>query len=338
MAPPGLEGLNVGNLNIQASVDTSQVTAGLNQMNESLQRAEQSAKQTFSEMDRLGAAAGNIAGNMAKMGAAAGSALTGIAAMSPQAAPALAKMQTDFTRLTHIVGEQMAPSFNQAAEAFNQFVNQVDSNEGSISAFNDTLQGTIQGLQQLSSGGKKGQPGKDSSLLQKGASELGPEAIGGLLGLKVGGPLGAAVGFGGTGLFRGLTEETPGTGESAANVGKLGLSGGILGGAAAGASSGSVGGPAGAGIGLLAGLGLGLGKEMNEAGLNPMTSEGQFNWLSGNAFGGGMPGGSNVKLRTPIGGDTREDVAKLAGDPDKLTKEDWKRYTMKKTNGNSMVM
>lgn len=263
----GLEGLDVGSLKIDAQINVESVRAGLDRVEQGLDDARQSAKSTFAEMDRLGGSVERIAGPLSKIGAAVSSAFFGLASLSPQIAPFLEKMKTDLFRLSNIAGDELAPAFSTASNAFAGFVDFMDTDGRPIlSAIGDSVEGLVTGFGDL--GTKISNLNKDVSislgLSFKGAAKdifeaAGPEATMALLGFKVAGPPGAAVAGGGTAAVRGALDEETSVYNAVKTIGGAGVAGAGIG-AGAGALAGGVGAVPGALIGGSAGVIAGSGQ------------------------------------------------------------------------------
>ena len=136
----------VGSLEIIGTIDVASIKAGLSQVKSGLDIAKESAKSAFGDMEGLMNTLSGVGLKLVGIGAAAGAAIVGLAAIGPATAPALARMQVSFFELSRTVSEALAPAFDLAADAFENFVNFVNSPEG---------KGILEGLNALLVGGIK---------------------------------------------------------------------------------------------------------------------------------------------------------------------------------------
>lgn len=122
--------VDVGTLSIVGSINIESIQLGLSNLKRGLTEAKNAAKSAFGDIKRIGSAVSKIAGPLKILGAGIVAAFTGLATMAPQVAPHLERMKADFFRLSTIVGEVFEPVFNSMADAFNRFVNWLDSPQG----------------------------------------------------------------------------------------------------------------------------------------------------------------------------------------------------------------
>ncbi len=200
--PTGFEGLNVGSLGIEATLDVSSVEAGLDRVSQGLDEARNAAQSAFADMNRLGQTVQGIVGPLTKLGGVISSSFLGLATMAPQVAPFLEKMKTDFFRLSNIAGEELAPAFRDVSNIFSDFVDFMGG-EGRpiLEGISSVIQGLTDGFQDL--GDAIGSISETISIsvgmelqgfLRTVADEIGPEAAAALIGFSRGGPQGAVAG------------------------------------------------------------------------------------------------------------------------------------------------
>jgi len=203
-----------GSVEIVGHINVEQIKHGLNSLKQGLDNAKASAKGAFGDMERMGATIGKIGKNLAAIGVGLASALIGIAAMSPTIAPILARMGADFERMSRVIGNELKPVFEEFEGMFEDFVGWLGSEEGrgvledvktifmglaevvksvgknaglAWTALKD-FGGTISTVIDISFG--SGAAGKLIEwLIERGAFP----AAAALIGLKVGGPIGAVV-------------------------------------------------------------------------------------------------------------------------------------------------
>ena len=136
----------VGALEIVGTIDIANIKTGLSQVKSGLDSAKESAKATLGDMEGLGKALAGIGTKLIGIGVAAVSALIGLAAISPAVAPAMARLEFSFFELSRTVGDALAPAFDKAADAFQGFVEFMNSPEGQgvLKAVNSLLEGGIE--------------------------------------------------------------------------------------------------------------------------------------------------------------------------------------------------
>jgi hypothetical protein len=122
--------VDVGELRIVGTIDTSNVAQGLQSMKQGLDSAKSSARSTFGDMKNLGSSIKEIGSGMLKVGGIVGGTMLGLAAFSPAVAPSLARMKTEFSAMGRTIGEEFQPLFDYAANKFSEFTTWLGSDEG----------------------------------------------------------------------------------------------------------------------------------------------------------------------------------------------------------------
>ena len=122
--------VDVGELRIVGTIDTSNVAQGLQSMKQGLDSAKSSARSTFGDMKNLGGSIKEIGSGMLKVGGIVGGTMLGLAAFSPAVAPSLARMKTEFSAMGRTIGEEFQPLFDYAADKFSEFTTWLGSDEG----------------------------------------------------------------------------------------------------------------------------------------------------------------------------------------------------------------
>jgi len=214
--------VEAGSVEIVGRINVEQIKHGLRELKSGLDSAKESARSAFGDMKRMGNALSGIAGPLSAIGAGLISATLGIAAMSPQVAPVLARMQTDFQRLSRILGEELRPVFEKFGGMFRDFVEWMDGDgrpiiealKNALSLVGDSLMaignGAIFAAKEL---GKIGGTisttfdfafgeGAMAELLEWMVKHGALPAAAALVGWKIGGPTGALVAGAGTAVIQ----------------------------------------------------------------------------------------------------------------------------------------
>jgi len=262
--------MKVGSLEVIGSINVENIKFGLREMKRGLDEAKNSAKQSFGDINRIGTAVKGIAKPLALFGTVVTGAFTTLAMMAPQVAPHLAKMQTDFFRLSNVVGEELGPVFSKFADMFEKFVNWAGGPEGRgilttiknvLLSIGDSAETAIGKLKNIAKSW-------NIKLLFDAGGEIvekyGLEAVAGLLGWKLLGPAGASTGAGATSVL---------TAESGIGGAWERIVGSTLTGAGLGAITGSIipgaGTLLGGAVGGVAGFGMSVGMELWNYFMNP---------------------------------------------------------------------
>jgi len=132
--------VNVGSVEVVASLNTSSIQRGIEQLKGGMDAAKNTAKSAFGDIERLGGSMLSLAAPIAGIGIALAGATVGIAALGPAAAPALARMKVSFDLLTRSLSRELKPVFDMVAKGFADFVQWITTDgKPIISALNDTF-------------------------------------------------------------------------------------------------------------------------------------------------------------------------------------------------------
>lgn len=225
--------VEVGNLEIGGSINTSDIESGLSRIEKGFDNIESKTdgiNADFERMAQTGMQLNKIFIGMATVGSTAIIALTKGA---PAVAGSMAKMQVSAGELQRKLGTALAPAFELVSEAFADFVGWISDHQETISNFTEsTLGGLIDGLKGIQTGWSWITENVNDFLVKIGVDwdlgdignylleHFGPEAVAGLIGAAAGGalfgPVGAVAVGGGAALATGVGRriEDPGLGLS----------------------------------------------------------------------------------------------------------------------------
>lgn len=224
-------------------MDTQSIQDSVRTLNSSIDQLGDKFDSLNSDMVRTESSSKGISKSFIGIGAAS-LGLFAIAKNAPAVSGAMADMQVSMMGISFALGESLAPAFDSAAEGMSEFSKWLNDNEDLVSSVGfaisdvlvlsiDSLTGAWATLESL------GIPTGLKWLLDN----FGPEIALGLIGGKVGGLPGAAVGFAGGAVISDIAAgEEALLGESLAAVG-------IIGGAVAGPLGSVAGGALGYGVG-----------------------------------------------------------------------------------------
>ena len=139
--------MEVGSISIVGKLDVSSITDSLSQLNNSLGKTKDIAKNSFGDISNLSKGLGGIVMGLAGIGVAAAGALIGLAAAGPYTAGAMARIGVAMGELERTVSAALAPAFEQFADMFQGFVTWLSGPEGNtvLELVNTTL-GKIMGV------------------------------------------------------------------------------------------------------------------------------------------------------------------------------------------------
>ena len=107
--------VEVGSLQIGGSINTEEIERGLDRVERGLGDVQSESKSVNSDFERMHGLSKSLALTLTGMGVAGMAALTAMATGAPAVAPALAKMNVEWTKMSHAVGRDLAPIFNEIA-------------------------------------------------------------------------------------------------------------------------------------------------------------------------------------------------------------------------------
>lgn len=261
--------VDVGELRIVGTIDTSNVAQGLQSMKQGLDSAKSSARSTFGDMKNLGSSIKEIGSGMLKVGGIVGGTMLGLAAFSPAVAPSLARMKTEFSAMGRTIGEEFQPLFDYAADKFSEFTTWLSSDEGRgvLSTISDVVKILADNFISLGTAitniAKNVKitidavfgDGTAAKIIKWIAENLGLGIAAGLIVGSRAGPLAGVVTGLGVTATQHLTEKDNNLTSKILGYGSVGAGVGALAGAPAGGIGALPGGLIGGGVGILAGVG-----------------------------------------------------------------------------------
>jgi len=229
--------VDVGTMEINGSINTTDIDSGIVRIEGALKVVETQAKQTQGSFDKLGistVAIGSALGNIATKGVTA---ISGLASKSPMLGSSFAKMDVELLKVSNTLGSQIKPIFDEVANNLIPSLNEaLASSDTVIGSFVDLAKTGISDVSNLISGNIDDVDKLTEKMVLAGL--LG--TAGGLLGGKVGATAGATAGYS---LAEDISLDGLGAELTGAGIGLV--AGGLLGG------------PLGAGVGAAVGTGAG---------------------------------------------------------------------------------
>ena len=133
--------MEVGNISIVGKLDVSSITDSLSQLNNSLGKTKDIAKNSFGDIENLSKGLSGIATGLTGIGIAAGTALIGLAAAGPYTAGAIARMNVSMGEMERTVSSALAPAFEAFADLMGGFSTWLSSPDGTamLDGFNTVL-------------------------------------------------------------------------------------------------------------------------------------------------------------------------------------------------------
>jgi len=107
--------VEIGSLQIGGSINTEDIERGTERINKSFDDVGTKSKSVNSDFVRMSGLTRSLALTLAGMATAGAAALTAMATTAPAVAPALAKMNIEWTKMSHSLGRDLAPIFNEIA-------------------------------------------------------------------------------------------------------------------------------------------------------------------------------------------------------------------------------
>lgn len=201
--------VEVGTIQIGGSINTQEIDRGLVRVEKGFKYVARTSKGVNSDFVRMNQQTGRLARRMGLLALVGGGAMIAIAKGAPATAGAMAKLKVEGGKLARTLGEILKPAFDMAAEGLQGFVSWIREHQPAISNFTTTILGGFkEALEGISiawdwiSGNVKdifAKVGIDFDFGKVGnwlLKHFGPEAVAALIGFKVGGPWGAAIGAG----------------------------------------------------------------------------------------------------------------------------------------------
>ncbi len=200
--------VDVGTMEINGSINTSDIDSGIVRIEGALKVVETQAKQTQGSFDKLGistVAIGSALGNIATKGVTA---LSGLAAKSPILGSSFAKIGQESLKLSNVLGAQLKPLFDEIGQSVIPSI--TSALNDSDSAISKLITASVGGIESLMSALNDSSSGisKFSSAFVTGLTdilnlftlnfekieELEAKLAGGTIGAFIGGVLGFATG------------------------------------------------------------------------------------------------------------------------------------------------
>jgi len=201
--------VEVGSIQIGGSIQTSEIERGLSRVEKGFKDIETTGKGVNADFMRINQQAGRLAKRMSILGLVGGGAMLAIAKGAPATAGAMAKLKIEGGKLSRTLGEILRPAFDMVAEGLQNFVNWLQEHKPTLThftnvilgGFKDALYGIRLAWDWITTNVKDvfAKIGIEFDLGEVGNwlfEHYGPEAIAALIGFKVGGPWGAAIGAG----------------------------------------------------------------------------------------------------------------------------------------------
>ena len=114
--------VEVGNLEIVGTINTSAIDAGLNRMRGALQQVSDSTKPVLTDLTRMTKSLSNISFAFIGLSGVGVGLFAALARNAPALASAFAKIQVLTGELGRSIGRALKPAFDVASEAFGSFV------------------------------------------------------------------------------------------------------------------------------------------------------------------------------------------------------------------------
>lgn len=128
--------MKVGTLEIEGTLDSSGITSSLTRIEESIRSTGTQTKTALGPMTRLGNELSSALKKATFLGIAGVGAMTALATKAPAVAPAIAKMGVEMMKISHSLGEVMAPIFEEVADTLLPAIGSaIDNNREKIEAF-----------------------------------------------------------------------------------------------------------------------------------------------------------------------------------------------------------
>lgn len=124
--------VEAGQIRLVGTLDTSDIERGQRRISTQFENIDDRARNTNTSFSQLGGITKGLVTSFAALGAVGGGSLIAIATNAPQTAGAMASIQASSQRLSFAVGEELAPSFEKAAELYADFVDSAGT-EGTLS-------------------------------------------------------------------------------------------------------------------------------------------------------------------------------------------------------------
>ena len=201
--------VEVGSIQIGGTIQTAEIERGLSRVEKGFKNIETTGKGVTADFTRMNQQAGRLAKRMSFLALAGAGAMLAIAKGAPATAGAMAKLKVEGGKLSRTLGEILRPAFDMAAEGLQNFVNWLQEHKPGITHFTnvilggfaDALHGIKLAWNWITDNVKNvfAKIGIDFDFGKVGnwlLEHYGPEAVAALIGFKVGGPWGAAIGAG----------------------------------------------------------------------------------------------------------------------------------------------
>lgn len=133
--------VEAGQIRLVGTLDTSDIERGQRRITSQFDNINDSASNTNSNFSRLGGITKGLVTSFAALGTLGAGSMIAIATNAPQTAGAMASIQASSQRLSFAVGEELAPSFEKAAELYADFVDSAGT-EGSFANTGINIVGT----------------------------------------------------------------------------------------------------------------------------------------------------------------------------------------------------
>lgn len=186
--------VEVGQLEIAGSLDTSDIENGFVRITGSFKQIENQSKQTNASLSSTKSIAKSLGKTLIGIGVTGVGAMTALASKSPVLAGTMSKIQVSTMKLSNTLGRQMRPAFEGMNELINGFNSAASNSDSVIGGLSNTIGNFFSDTGKALSG-QEIQFGTEKALgTTAGTVSFG--GIGGLLGFLLGGPSGAVAGFG----------------------------------------------------------------------------------------------------------------------------------------------
>lgn len=128
--------VEVGSMEIKATVDSDEFEAGVNRVKGGLSEIEARAESGSASFGNLATTAKSLAGTLVTIGTAGVGALAGLASAAPAVAPEMAKIEQSVREITFALGERFKPFFGEVA---NDLQNVSGALQGNLSSIQDLI-------------------------------------------------------------------------------------------------------------------------------------------------------------------------------------------------------
>jgi hypothetical protein len=124
--------VDVGSMEITATINSDEFEAGVNRVKGGLSEIESRAESGSASFGNLATTAKSLAGTLVTIGTAGVGALAGLASKAPAVAPELAKIEQSMREITFSLGERFKPFFGEVANDLQNVSGALQGNLSSI--------------------------------------------------------------------------------------------------------------------------------------------------------------------------------------------------------------